>query len=193
MQKIPTLFARVFQDHKLVGITENPIPGMEWVFDGLGEATVKYDGACCAILNGQFYKRYDAKRGKRPPQGAIPCCPPDPATGHWPHWVLVDEHNPADRWFLAALEYAQSTHETPLTQGTYEAVGPHFQGNPYHLSRDKLYRHGDVVVSVPRTFDGIRSYLAAHPIEGLVFWRDGVPQCKIKRSDFGLPWPVPTV
>lgn len=24
--------------------------------------------------------------------------------------------------------------------------------------------------------------------EGIVFWKDGQPQCKIKRSDFGFPW-----
>ena len=29
-----------------------------------------------------------------------------------------------------------------------------------------------------------------HNIEGLVFWKDGEPQCKIKRSDFGFEWPV---
>lgn len=190
MKKIPTLFERVFQNHKLVGITEKPIPGMEWVLDGLGEATIKYDGACCALLNGKFYKRYDAKRGKQPPEGAIPCCPPDPVTGHWPHWVPVDPENPADQWFIAALQNTQAAHEVPLVDATYEAVGPHFQGNPYFLSEDKLYRHGDVAVSVARTFDGIQSYLATHPIEGLVFWKDGEPQCKIKRSDFGLPWPA---
>ena len=90
MKKIPTLFERVFQNHKLVGITERVTPGFSWVLDGEGEATIKYDGACCALLNGKFYKRYDAKRGKQPPEGAIPCCPPDPVTGHWPHWVPVD-------------------------------------------------------------------------------------------------------
>ena len=25
-------------------------------------------------------------------------------------------------------------------------------------------------------------------IKGIVFWKDGQPQCKIKRSDFGFPW-----
>lgn len=180
----------MFQNHKLVGITERVTPGFSWVLDGEGEATIKYDGACCALLNGKFYKRYDAKRGKQPPEGAIPCCPPDPVTGHWPHWVPVDPENPADQWFIAALQNTQAAHEVPLVDATYEAVGPHFQGNPYFLSEDKLYRHGDVAVSVARTFDGIRSYLATHPIEGLVFWKDGEPQCKIKRSDFGLPWPA---
>ncbi len=27
-----------------------------------------------------------------------------------------------------------------------------------------------------------------HYIEGIVFWKDGEPRCKIKRSDFGLEW-----
>jgi hypothetical protein len=25
--------------------------------------------------------------------------------------------------------------------------------------------------------------------EGIVFWRNGEPQCKIKRTDFGFTWP----
>ena len=25
---------------------------------------------------------------------------------------------------------------------------------------------------------------------GIVFWKDGEPRCKIKRSDFGFKWPV---
>ena len=41
-----------------------------------------------------------------------------------------------------------------------------------------------------RRFEGIREYLRNNPIEGLVFWRDGDNQCKIKRSDFGFEWPV---
>lgn len=27
-------------------------------------------------------------------------------------------------------------------------------------------------------------------LEGIVFWKDGQPQCKIKRTDFGFSWPV---
>lgn len=27
-------------------------------------------------------------------------------------------------------------------------------------------------------------------IEGIVFWKDGEPLCKIKRTDFGFEWPV---
>lgn len=32
--------------------------------------------------------------------------------------------------------------------------------------------------------------LAADVIEGIVFWKDGVPRCKIKRKDFGFKWPI---
>ena len=73
MKKIPTLFERVYANHKVVAITENVTPGCEWVLRGEGIATVKIDGSCCAVINGEFYKRYDAKKGKTPPAGAIDC------------------------------------------------------------------------------------------------------------------------
>lgn len=49
-------------------------------------------------------------------------------------------------------------------------------------------RHGEDVVVVPRSFDGIRDWLANHDEEGIVFWKDGEPKCKIKRTDFGFEW-----
>lgn len=187
MKKIPTLFKRVFDGHKVVDILPEITPGCEEAFLS-GEATVKFDGSCCAIIDGIFYKRYDAKKGKTPPAGAIPCCDPDPITGHWPHWVPVDENNPADKWFVEALK----NYDTLLTYypnfGTFEAIGPHFQGNPYNLPYDVLRRHGRTVVCVDRDFDSIKQWLEDHNEEGLVFWLDDEPICKIKRSDFGLAW-----
>lgn len=94
MKKIPTLFEREFENHRLVRTLDKVIPGFEWVLDGEGIATVKYDGSCCAVIDGKFYARYDAKEGRKPPEGAIPCCDPDPVTGHWPHWLEVDILNP---------------------------------------------------------------------------------------------------
>lgn len=189
MKKIPTLFERVFQEHEIIGIKEKVTAGMEWVIDGEGIATVKFDGSCCAVINGYFYKRYDAKAGRFPPAGAIPCCKPDNITGHWPHWVKVEDDNKADAWFVEA--YKNSGGES-LKDGTYEAIGPHFQGNPYDLEKDMLVRHGaDIIENCPRTFGGMREYLKCHNIEGIVFWKDGEPQCKIKRRDFGFKWPEP--
>lgn len=185
MKKIPTLFERIYENHKVVGITDKVTPGMEWVLQGEGVATLKIDGSCCAIIDGVFYKRYDAKNGKKPPCNAIPCCEPDIVTGHHPHWVPVDYENPADKWFYNA--YFNTTWRV---DGTYEAVGPHFQGNPYKLKDDILIPHGTKTLKVERTFEGIKEYLAQHNIEGIVFWKDGEPKCKIKRSDFGFSWPV---
>lgn len=193
MKKIPTLFEREFANHKVVKITEKVHPGMEWVLDGKGVATVKIDGSCCAVIDGRFYKRYDAKKGRKIPAGAIPCCDPDPITGHHPHWVLVDSDNPADKWFVVAYENGHTIWNGLVTSpvdGTYEAVGPHFNGNPHNLRKDMLVRHGNEIITVGRSFEEIRDYLCKTNIEGIVFWLDGEPMCKIKRSDFGLPWPV---
>ena len=50
--------------------------------------------------------------------------------------------------------------------------------------------HGEDMVEVERSFEGIKKYLEEHNIEGLVFWYKGEPACKIKRSDFGFSWPM---
>ena len=61
MKKIPTLFERVFENHRKVGINNKVAPGMEWLLAGEGIATEKIDGSCCAVIGGVFYRRY----GKR--------------------------------------------------------------------------------------------------------------------------------
>lgn len=185
MKKIPTLFERIFDGHKIVDIKDKITDGCEEAFYN-GIATIKYDGSCCAVIEGNFYKRYDCKKGKTPPAGAIPCCEPDPITGHWPHWVKVDPSNPADKWFMEAL----NSYTTMLRYGTYEAIGPHFNGNPYKLTHDTLIPHGIHEIDVKRDFDSIVCYLVSQPIEGIVFWLNGEPVCKIKRSDFGFKWPM---
>lgn len=193
MKKIPTLFEKQFDERgKFVGISDKVTPGMEWVLAGDGIATVKIDGAACAVINGLLYKRYDAKRGKTPPEHAIPCDDPDAITGHWPHWVPVEPFNKTDKWFLeAALNAMNIDGVHSLEDGTYEAIGPHFNGNPYNLATDVLERHGSEVVELPdRSYEGIRNWLETHEQEGLVFWRDGEPRCKIRRKDFGFKWPV---
>lgn len=188
MKKIPTLFRRVYENHRIKEITPDITPGMEWVLEGKGVATEKIDGSCCAIIDGKFYVRYDAKKGKPVPENAIKCQEaPDPITGHFPCWIPYDETNPGQKWFGKALE---NTRITGLSDGTYEAIGKHFNGNPYGVHEDILVKHGIYKLEVPRTFEGIKKYLFTHNIEGIVFWLDGEPKCKIKRSDFGFDWPV---
>lgn len=195
MRKIPSLFIREFEGHNVVNITPKVTPGCEWVLDGEGFATEKLDGTCCLIKDNKIYRRYDAKQGKQPPEGAIPCQPePDPITTHWPHWVECKENNPADQYHIETFKRYKANWET-YTQtdsidGTYELIGPHFQSNPYELEFDILERHGVRIINVPRSFEAIKNYLTEHYIEGVVFWRNeqGSEMCKIKRTDFGLEW-----
>ena len=189
MKKIPTLFKRVFYNHSIIDIVPVITEGCEEAFLK-GDATVKIDGSCCAIIGGNFYKRYDAKKGRKAPVGAIPCCDPDPITGHWPHWVEVNKNNPADKWFAVALLNTETHNGRVLIDGTYEAVGPHFKGNPYNFMDDYLLKHGEIVIDVQRDFESVSIWLSEHKEEGIVFWLNGEPVCKIKRTDFGYEWPV---
>lgn len=194
MKKIPTLFERTYENGKSRAI---PVvkKGFEGIINGEGEATIKYDGACCAIIDGVFYKRYDCKKGKPIPAGAILCQETaDPITGHLPCWVRCDRVNPSDKWFWSA--YDNTAHYTTPADldGTYECVGVHFQGNPYRLGRDYLIKHGNRVVNLKdRSFENIKKELQGYAddhigIEGFVFWKNGEPVCKIKSSDFGINW-----
>ena len=193
MRKIPTLFERDFSGGSAKA-TPIVTKGYEWVLEGDGVATIKYDGACCAIIDGEFYRRYDAKHGKPVPEGAIKCQEEaDPITGHLPCWIKCDRFNPADKWLWSAFDVLVSTlpqypNDVKTLDGTYEAIGLHFQSNPYNLKRDILVRHGENVVDIPRSFEGIREWLENHEEEGIVFWKDNKPQCKIKRSDYGIKW-----
>lgn len=188
MRKMPTLFKRTFKEDHTVKIHNEVTLGCEWVLHGEGVATEKVDGACCAIFNGEFWRRYDAKQGKPIPKGAVLCQEKsDAVTGHLPCWVPVDVRNAADKWFVTAFVNSG----VRLTdEGTYEAVGPHFQNNVYGLQQDTLCKHGAIVLHdlQDRSFEGIKEYLQNHYIEGIVFHRGNGEMCKIKRSDFGFSW-----
>ena len=102
----------------------------------------------------------------------------------------MDSNNPGDKWFIQAKANSAMSIYEQSTDWTYEAIGPHFKGNPYNLERDYLFPHGVSVAEVGRDFESISNWLNEHKEEGLVFWLNGEPICKIKRSDFGFEWPV---
>ena len=197
MKKIPTLFVREFSNHIVTKTLNQITPGLEWVItDKDIIATVKWDGSCCAIINGELYKRYDAKYGKPIPAGAIKCQESaDPITGHLPCWIKCSRNKPENKWFIAAYNKYMIRIENcedisnGIYDGTYEAVGKHFQSNPYNISYDILLKHGNLIVDVEMTFEGIYKWLKENNQEGLVFWKNNEPICKIKRKDFGLSWP----
>lgn len=186
MKKIPTVFKRIFDEHKIIDILPEITEGCETAFL-CGDATVKFDGSPIAIINGRIYKRFDLKPGRTLPDGAIPCAAaPDTITGHFPHWVPCNRDNPADTWFFEAYNEYHTRRFAP--PATYEAIGKHFNGNPYCLEKDTLEKHGEKLLDVKRDFESVREFLWEHYIEGIVFWFGGDPVCKIKRSDFGFGW-----
>jgi hypothetical protein len=101
MKKIISLFQRDRDGGRLV--RNEVTPGAEWVLEGEGVATKKWDGTACLIKDGKLYKRYDAKNGKTPPEGFIPAQEPDEKTGHWPGWLEVG-NGPEDAWHRNAFD-----------------------------------------------------------------------------------------
>lgn len=177
MKKIISLFERNYDTDRLVN--KNVVKGAEWVIEGKGIATRKWDGTSCAIINGKLYKRYDLKPDKVPPKNGIKCMPqPDINTGHNPYWVPVGD-GPEDSVFrLADI--------SGLEDGTYELCGPKINRNPERLVEHKLIRHGDCVISdCPRTFDEIKAWIYDKDIEGIV-WHYNGEMVKIKKKDFGF-------
>jgi Family of unknown function (DUF5565) len=149
---------------------------------------VKRDGTACLWQGGKLYKRYDVKRGKVVPPGAIPCDPEaDPVTGHWPHWVLVGEE-PESRWHREARNESGV-----LTDGTYELCGPKLQGNPEKFHSHFFVKHDSeqLVLTFVLAFDTLREYLGDNRYEGIVFHHADGRMVKIRRDDFGFEWPVP--
>lgn len=182
MQKIISLFQRNYDSDRLV--RNEVVPGAEWVINGEGVATRKWDGTCCMIKDGELYKRYDAKKGKTPPDGFIPAQEPDEVTGHWPGWLIVDINKKEDRWHIEGFN---NTDINLLDNGTFELVGPKINGNAEDMERHVLIPHGsDVLVDTPRTFDELKSWLSDKNIEGIVWHHPDGRMVKIKKKDFGL-------
>lgn len=177
--------------------TEQVTPGCEWVIAGEGVATRKWDGTAVMLKRGVFYKRFDAKHGKNVPEYFEPCQDPDPITGHWPGWVPVYEHLPENRWIIEALSNTcDGIKPHGLPDGTYEAIGPKINGfkDKEHVSpndRHILTKHGTFILEdAPpvRNYETLRHYLSYKSMEGIVFHHPDGRMCKVKRSDFGLPW-----
>ncbi len=191
MKKIISLFQRNYDGDRLV--RDEVVSGAEWVIHGEGIATEKIDGTCCMVRDSKLYKRYDAKAftvdketgkhnewNRKPPDGFEPAQDPDPETGHWPGWLLVDDGN-NDKWHREAFQH----YNGDLPDGTYELVGPKVQGNPYKYDRHRLIKHGLYVMDdCPRDYEGLKQYLKDKTIEGIVWHHPDGRMVKIKRKDF---------
>lgn len=164
MKKIPSLFAR-----NGANLTRIYNAGTDWVVNGEGVATRKWDGTACRWSDGQLWARYDAKQGKPLPLGFVPCQDPDPLTGHRPGWVPATR--PEDKWIREA--HGVTVGIVEIRDGTYEACGPRIGGNAEGLSNHHLFRHGAMTIDdVPVVYEDLVRYFTAYNIEGIVWWRD---------------------
>ncbi len=201
MKKIST----VFVVNRETGVAINEVrEENQWVANGEGVATVKFDGTSCVFMNGQLYKRFDRKLKKQfeiarkkkgnkfvveesmfrdLPEGAIPCVETyDPVTYHFPHWVPVVEGEPADYRHNEAIKNFKGVFKEGQT---YELVGPDVDKNNYGLTEHELWEHASVEVVVPdRSYEGLKKYLIDNNQEGLVFHHSDGRMAKIRRKDF---------
>jgi len=182
MKKISTLFKK---DPNDLGRVINEVnPENEWAFTD-GVPTRKFDGTATAIINGEIYKRYDVKKGRQVPEGAIPCQEADLITGHHPHWLKCDRNKNEDKYFFEAFDYTPN-----LLDGTYELIGEKIQGNPEKREGHILVKHGDYKLSLEDdSFEYLKDYLSNtnNDIEGIVFHhRTDGRMCKLRKSDFGI-------
>lgn len=187
MIKIKSLFERDYDGSRKV--FNKVVPGCEWVINGEGIPTRKFDGTACMVKNCEIYRRYDAKVGRKIPYGFIASQEKDEITGHWPGWVKCDRNNSNDKYFFEAfhklLAFKFDFYPLSCLDGTYELIGPKVNGNHENVANHELIPHGaELLPDGPRTFDAIKTFLAGMNIEGIVWHHPDGRMVKIKKKDF---------
>jgi hypothetical protein len=186
MRKIPTLFLRGWADAPQF-VTPVVADGCQWVINGEGVATRKYDGTCVMFDGDRWWARREVKQGKTVPAGFIGL-EVDGVTAKTVGWEPVGQSSFAKYHADALRAQGQGG---PFAVGTYELVGPKVNGNPEGFEEHWLMFHAFAErLDAPRDFEGLAAWLHAHPYEGIV-WHDGPGRAmaKIKRRDFRPPAP----
>lgn len=179
MKKIPTLFRRDPDDMRRV--TREVHPDCRWVLAGEGVATRKYDGTCVMYDGQRWWARREVKPGKKPPADYRPI-ETDDVTGKTVGWEPVEQSAFA-KYHAEAVDHADAVTGWPI--GTYELVGPKVNGNPEGEAGHRLWAHAAAEVEdAPRDFDGLATWLADYPSEGIVWHHPDGRMAKLKRRDF---------
>jgi hypothetical protein len=183
MDKIPTLFMR--NPDNMQRVTRDINPDAVWALSALVVPTVKKDGTNVrvTVLSGlciEVEKRRNPTREEK-------------ASGAEPGYVLASRDDPSDKHLFASV-LATDFSAWPDGEWPCEALGPKIQGG-IESSIPCLYPFSwspePILYTIPLTYDDIAAYLAAYRIEGIVWHEQGGlgRMVKIKRRDFGFPWP----
>ena len=188
MKKIPTLFVRDFEGSKGRYVTDELVPGLEWVLAGEGVATRKYDGTCVLIRRDgmavKAFARREVKAGKEPPPGFV-LIETDDTTGKTVGWEPAEQSG-----FAKYIAEAITGDEMP---GTYELVGPKVQGNPEGYDTHTLLAHADaetmeqepnVAADAPGGVLNLIAVAREYGWEGIVWHHPDGRMAKLKVRDF---------
>lgn len=177
MKKIPTLFIRDPEDR--AHVLDQVTPGCEWVLEGEGIPTRKWDGTCVLIrrdgLTIHGFARREVKPGRDAPPHFVELGQ-DPVTGKRMGWEPI-----AQSGFAKFFDEALTGNEPP---GTYELCGPKIQGNPEGFDEHVLVPHGEAELVMPRTYAALREVLIGAQFEGVVWHHPDGRMAKLKRRDF---------
>ena len=181
MRKIPTLFERDWDGDRRY-VLDKVTPGCEWVIDGEGTPTRKYDGTCVMFDGEKWWARREVKPGKQPPPGFAEI-EHDTVTSKVVGWEPIGQ----SAFAKYHTEAAADDDGCGWDPGTYELVGPKVNGNPENAPSHMLVMHEDAFVldDAPRDFASLAAWLHAHDYEGIV-WQDGPggAMAKLKKRDF---------
>ncbi|MFH8577181.1 hypothetical protein [Streptomyces zaomyceticus] len=185
MKKIPTLFIRDDVDRQYV--TRQVNPGCEWVIDGEGVATIKWEGTCVMLDDtATWWARREIKPGKPTPVGFLEV-DHDEVTGKRVGWEQIEQSS----FHKFHAEAVKAEPPSVWGPGTYELVGPKIHRNPEGFPSHILIRHGWAPFSTrqdaqyaPREYDQLREWLHDRTNEGLVWHHPDGRMAKIKAKDF---------
>lgn len=182
VQKIPTLFQRNPENMRFVTTDVNP--AAEWVLEGDGVATRKFDGTCVRLdAAGNWWARREVKPGKNPPNEFV-AVEHDETTGKTVGWEPIAQSPFVKMWNEATTHMREAGE--PMRTGTFELCGPKINGNPERFDHHVLIRHGIEKVDAPRTFDALATWLHQHDFEGVVWHHHDGRMAKLKKRDFQL-------
>ena len=198
MNKTPSVFLR--NPENMSELLDEPNPLAQWVFDGEGVATRKYDGTCVMLdADGHWWARREVKKDKTPPPNWIPV-EVDDITGKRMGWEPVEQSG-IIKHFQEALANAEAECAAKgwtINPGTYELCGPKINGNPENYPEHCLISHAEAerievgawAQDKSRDPEVIKELLKKTiPYlgwEGVVWHHPDGRMAKLKISDFGI-------